>query len=358
MLISDFDYELDEELIALHPPESRDGGRMLVLRSDGGLEHRLVAEFAELVPERALVVLNDTRVIPARLFGRKPTGGQVEIFLVERVRAGETSARWRVMLGSSKPVRLGARLVVDGSPGLTAEVVALRDEGGLAEVELSCDSGLIEALDRAGHLPLPPYMKRAASEVDATRYQTVYAAKPGAVAAPTAGLHLTERSFELFAARKVEVAHVTLHVSLGTFAPVKVADLDDHPMHREEYEVSSAAAEAVARARHEGRPIVAVGTTTVRVLESAKLDDGTVKAGPGETRLLIQPGYTFGVVDALLTNFHLPKSTLLALVCAAAGYERVLEAYRTAVRERYRFFSYGDAMFLSPNTIRRGAFES
>lgn len=357
MLVSDFDYELDESLIAQHPPESRDGGRLLVLRADGGLEHRLVAEFASLVPERALVVLNDTRVIPARLFARKPTGGLVEVFLVERLRAGETSARWRVMLGSSKPVRLGARLPVEGSPGLVAEVVALRDESGLAEVELTCEAGVVAALDRAGHLPLPPYMKRPATEVDATRYQTVYAAKPGAVAAPTAGLHLTERTFEAFAARNVEVANVTLHVSLGTFSPVKVADLDDHPMHREEYEVSSAAAEAIARARHDGRVVVAIGTTTVRVLESAKLEDGTVKVGPGETRLLIQPGYSFGVVDALLTNFHLPKSTLLALVCAAAGQERVLEAYRTAVRERYRFFSYGDAMFLCPNTIRRGALE-
>lgn len=351
MLVGDLDYELDEALIARTPPEARDGGRLLIVAPDGALTHGEVRSFASLVPEGALLVVNDTRVINARLVGKKPaSGGRVEVFLVEREAASSDgrAETWRALIGSSKPVRVGARVVFERR-GFEIEVRSERDENGLAEVRLTSDEDPVsECVDAIGEVPLPPYMRRRAEGSDAERYQTVYAREPGAVAAPTAGLHLTEEIFAALRGRGVEVAPVTLHVSLGTFAPIKVDDLDAHPMHSERFAVSVAAAEALARARAERRPVIAVGTTSVRVLESAADPGGVVHAGEGSTRLLIQPGYGFRVVDGLLTNFHLPRSTLLALVYAAGGMEAVREAYRVAVLERYRFFSYGDAMFLSP----------
>ena len=351
MLVRDLDYDLDDTLIARTPPEARDGGRLLLLGTDGSIEHRAVRSFASLVSEGALLVVNDTRVINARLVGRKPgSGGRVEVFLVERGQ-GEPSGRrerWRALIGSSKPVRIGTTIVFD-APGFEVEVLSQRDTHGLSEVVLTTKHDLVAAtITRVGEVPLPPYMKRRTEAADAERYQTVYAREPGAVAAPTAGLHLTNEIFEELRARSVEVAPVTLHVSLGTFAPIKVDDLDEHPMHSERFVVSDATARAIAKARAEGREIIAVGTTSVRVMESAVNADGAVEAGEGTTRLLIQPGYRFRVVDGLLTNFHLPRSTLLALVYAAGGAEAVREAYRVATLERYRFFSYGDAMFLQP----------
>ncbi len=350
MKVADLDYPLDETLIASEPATERDASRLLVLPGDGSLVHQSVRDLGRWIPEGALLVMNDTRVVPARLVGKKATGGAVEVFLVERT---EVPARWRALVGSNKPVRPGVRIAIDGCDGFVATLRTERDEAGLCEVELTAPIPVLEAIEQAGQVPLPPYIKRAPRAEDVERYQTVYARKPGAVAAPTAGLHLTERLLAELAGRGVETTFVTLHVSLGTFAPVKVADLDDHPMHAEEWEVSEQASEAIARVRARGKPVVAVGTTTVRVLESARAGAGLVEAGRGFTRLLIQPGFRFGVVDALLTNFHLPRSTLLALVGAACGLERMFAAYAEAVRERYRFFSYGDAMFLAPGTIRR-----
>jgi S-adenosylmethionine:tRNA ribosyltransferase-isomerase len=349
--IADLDYELDESLIAAEPVAERDASRLLVLPSNGGLVHQTVRDLVRWIPEGALLVMNDTRVVPARLLGKKETGGAVEVFLVERMEG--PADRWRALVGSNKPVRPGARIAIEGCPGFVATLLSTRDEAGLAEVELAAPVPVLEAIERAGRVPLPPYIKRPPRAEDTERYQTVYARKPGAVAAPTAGLHLTERLLSELTGKGVQTTFVTLHVSLGTFAPVKVDDLDDHPMHAEEWEVSKEAADAIARTRALGKPVVAVGTTTVRVLESCAQGGGRVAAGRGFTRLLIQPGFRFEVVDALLTNFHLPRSTLLALVGAACGLERMFAAYAAAIRARYRFFSYGDAMFLAPGTIRR-----
>lgn len=349
MRTSELDFHLPPELVASRPPEERDGGRLLVVDGDV-LEDARILDLAERIPAGALLVVNDTRVLRARLLGNKEgTGGRVEIFLLEPQGAGEEGrARWRALGRSSKPLRPGARILVDGG-ALTVTVVG-RGEGATLEVDLSTiDGGDVDAaVEAAGHVPLPPYVDRADDAVDAERYQTVFARRPGAVAAPTAGLHLSERLLERLRARGVETASCTLHVGLGTFQPVAVDDLDDHPMHSERYEVSAALAEAVAAARARNAPVVAVGTTAVRSLESAAdpAHDGLVRVSAGETRLLIQPGHRFRVVDALLTNFHLPKSTLLALVWAFGGRAAVQAAYAHAIAHRYRFFSYGDAMFL------------
>jgi S-adenosylmethionine:tRNA ribosyltransferase-isomerase len=366
-------YELPPELIAQRPAEERELARLMVLPRvgvpDGDAsaagEHR-VAELPELLPPRALVVVNDTRVVPARLLGRKrDTGGRVEILLVRPVGVREleeppgtvrTAAVWRALGKASKPLKFGADVDVarrdapNDAPGLVIRLLGRCDEDGLLEVGLWTPGGeSVDAAIRAcGHVPLPPYIKREDEADDVERYQTVYARHDGAVAAPTAGLHLTNAMLGRLAVRGCDVASVTLHVGLGTFQPVQVDDFDRHPMHSERYVVTQSTADAIARARARGAPVIAIGTTTVRALESAADVErpGHVRAATGDTRLLIQPGYAFGVVDGLLTNFHLPRSTLLALVCAFGGTERVLEAYRAAVRDRYRFFSYGDAMLL------------
>ncbi len=343
MRIELFDYRLPEHLVATRPAEERDGARLLVLGEGKHLEDRAVRELASVVPRGALLVVNDTRVIPARLFGQKASGGKVELLLTKR---DPRPGRWTALGRSSKGFRAGAIVELEG--GLTARVVEVREDGAL-EVELAAERGdVTDAIERAGHVPLPPYIRRADDLADRERYQTVFAREPGAVAAPTAGLHLSERVLAELRAGGVELASVTLHVSLGTFQPVKTDDLDDHAMHAETFTVPPATAEAVRAARLRGAPVVAVGTTSVRALESAADPDaaGQVRAATGETRLLIQPGYRFRVVDALLTNFHLPRSTLLALVSAFGGRERVLSAYEHAVAEEYRFFSYGDAMYL------------
>ncbi|MCC6648596.1 MAG: tRNA preQ1(34) S-adenosylmethionine ribosyltransferase-isomerase QueA [Polyangiaceae bacterium] len=333
------DYALPGELIARHPPERRDGARLLVVGDT--LADRRVVELPGLVPEGALVVVNDTRVIPARLLGRKRgTGGKVEVLLVSSL--GER--RWKALGRSSKPLRAGA--VIDVDDELEVRVVGRAATGEL-EVSLGGDAPELELLDRHGHVPLPPYLARADTPEDRERYQTIFARSPGAVAAPTAGLHLSAEVLEGLRARAVEIAAVTLHVGLGTFQPVSVDDLDAHPMHEEALEITRETAARVSDARASGRPVVAIGTTVVRALESAADEAGRVTPGRRSTRLLIQPGYQFRAVDALLTNFHLPRSTLLALVCAFAGRERVLAAYAHAVAARYRFFSYGDAMLLA-----------
>lgn len=367
MRVDAFHYELPPELIAQRPSEDREQARLLELPATGGSpEHRRVAALPERLPPGTLVVVNDTRVIPARLLGRKrDTGGRVEVFLVRRtglreleLAPGEVRAVevWRALGKASKPLRFGADVDVprrgseSGPPSLVVRLLGRADDDGLLEVGIwsPSDEPLDAAIRACGHVPLPPYIKREDEVEDAERYQTVYARHDGAVAAPTAGLHLTNATLGRLAVRGCEVASVTLHVGLGTFQPVTVDDLDQHPMHAERYVISQSTAEAVAHARARGAPVLAVGTTTVRALESAADPErpGHVVASSGETRLLVQPGYAWRVVDALLTNFHLPRSTLLAMVCAFGGTERVLGAYELAVREQYRFFSYGDAMLL------------
>lgn len=367
MRVDTFHYDLPAELIAQRPADVRDEARLMTLPGAAGpVEHRRIANLPELLAPGTLVVVNDTRVIRARLLGRKrDTGGRVELLLVRRIgtrdleaTAGETRTAevWRALGKASKALRFGADVEVL-RPGSAAADVALvarllgrADDDGLLEVALWTPSG--EAVDAAiraaGHVPLPPYIKRDDEAVDADRYQTVYARNDGAVAAPTAGLHLTNALLGRLAVCGCEVASVTLHVGLGTFQPVVAEDLDQHTMHAERYVVSQTTASAIENARARGAAVVAVGTTTVRALESAADPErrGHVRPCNADTRLLVQPGYDWRVVDGLLTNFHLPRSTLLAMVCAFAGTERVLDAYRSAVAEKYRFFSYGDAMLL------------
>jgi len=349
------DYVLPEELIARHPLPRREAARLLLV--DEPVQHLRVADVVELLPPGTLLVVNDTRVRPARLPGRKRgSGGKVELLLVERVgpstlsgeRAGHPAERWRAMGRSSKRWRTGITLELPGD--LLADVVATPDEEGLLTVDLYDASGPLDDLDarlaEVGVMPLPPYLARDEEPSDRDRYQTVYARRPGAVAAPTAGLHFSAGLLEALAARGIERTEVTLHVGPGTFRPVQVDDLDDHPMHAESIEVRSEAVEAVAAARARGAPVVAVGTTVVRTLESVATEDGLIESFSGRTELLISPGYRFQVVDALLTNFHLPRSTLLALVYAFGGTAAVRGAYAAAVEARYRFYSYGDAMLI------------
>jgi S-adenosylmethionine:tRNA ribosyltransferase-isomerase len=373
--VATFDYELPPELIAQRPVADREDARLLVLPTPGesGARtdthvHARVGDLAELLPRGALLVVNDTRVVPARLLGQKRgSGGKVEIFLVRKVgerllelAPGVTGQAeiWRAMGRASKALRDGMDIEIGPSSSPLLVRLLGRAEDGLLEVGLVPPPGarVADLVALHGHVPLPPYIRRDDDADDLARYQTVFARVPGAVAAPTAGLHLTHALLGRLAVRNVELATVTLHVGLGTFQPVTVDDLDAHPMHAEEFEIAPSTAEAIAAARARGAPVVAVGTTVARALESAAATDagreGHVDASRGETRLLIQPGHRFRVVDVLMTNFHLPRSTLLAMVCAFGGLERVLSAYRLAAAERYRFFSYGDAMLLWPASPR------
>ena len=352
MRVERFDYALPPELIAQAPAPEREAARLLVVPHEGAPLHRAIADLAEHVAPGTLVVVNDTKVLPARILGTKEgTGGKSEVFLVRKLgdttdAAGNAVQRWRALARASKALRPGTRIVKDA---LVIEFDG-KGEDGLFEVRLWTRDGspLDDARRAAGQVPLPPYIKREPSAEDGERYQTVFARAEGAVAAPTAGLHLTQALLKRLESRGCEVATCTLHVGLGTFQPVTVDDLDDHPMHAEYFEVSSELAAAIARARERSAPVLAIGTTVVRALESARDPErpGHVRACAEDTRILIQPGHAFAVVDRLLTNFHLPKSTLLALVCAFAGTERVLDVYARAIAERYRFFSYGDAMIL------------
>jgi S-adenosylmethionine:tRNA ribosyltransferase-isomerase len=346
--VAEFDFDLPRDRIAQRPTAERDGARLLVLDGDR-LVDSAIRSFAAHVPRGALVVVNDTRVVAARLFGTKVgSGGRVELFLLRCMgELDRARARFEALGRASKGLREGA--IVDVGGELRAEIVRPAGPGGVIEIELSVAGGtLAEAIDRAGHVPLPPYIDRADDPDDRTRYQTVFARNPGAVAAPTAGLHLSDRVLADLSARDVRVEAITLHVGLGTFQPVTVEDLDEHAMHAEHFTVPETPAQAIAEARAAGAPVIAIGTTVARALESARdgRRPGFVRALAGETRLLIQPGYEFGVVDLLLTNFHLPRSTLLALVSALGGKRRVLAAYRHAVEAGYRFFSYGDAMLV------------
>jgi S-adenosylmethionine:tRNA ribosyltransferase-isomerase len=343
MKLSDFDYPLPEELIAQEPVTPRDASRLLVLPPAGPPDHRAFADLDALLAPGDLLVFNDTKVIPARLVGTKATGGKVELLLCEPLEGG-LGRRWRAMGQASKPIRAGARLEFDG----LAAVVEEPEGEGFYRVVLDRDGAdLAAALERAGRIPLPPYIRRAPGPADRERYQTLWAREPGSAAAPTAGLHFTPELLARLDARGVRRAAVTLHVGPGTFLPVRGDSLEGHRMHAEAYEVPGAAAAEVAACRARGGRVVAVGTTTVRTLESA-WRDGQVAPGGGRTALFIKPGHPFRAVDALVTNFHLPRSTLLVLVSAFGGTERVLAAYREAVARRYRFFSYGDAMLVFP----------
>jgi S-adenosylmethionine:tRNA ribosyltransferase-isomerase len=350
--LADFDYELPPELIAQTPADRRDASRLCVLPASGPVQHRAFVDLPELLPEGALLVVNDTRVVPARLWTKKPSGGKVEILLVAQVEADGLREIWSCLV-RAKSLEPGTPLEPVAARGLRPRSAPprIRFLGRVADelcVEIEAADGVLAALSDWGEVPLPPYIERAAgpTDVDRDRYQTVFADRPGAVAAPTAGLHFTDEILERLARRGIERASVTLHVGPGTFAPVRVDDIAQHTMHAERFDVPPATAAAHAAARAAGRPIVAVGTTVVRTLESALDGSGRLAAGPGQTRLFLHPGKPIRAVDLLVTNFHMPRSTLLMLVCAFAGTDRLLAAYRDAIRARYRFFSYGDAMLL------------
>jgi len=341
---SDFHYPLPPELIAQEPLAERSASRMLVVPPDeAALVDAQVRQLGEWLRPGDLLVFNDTRVIPARLFGQKQTGGRVEI-LIERLLPGNKA---RAQLGASKAPRPGSRIALDA--GGTAEV--LDRDGGFYHLQFEVDGALESWLLGAGRLPLPPYIRREPGRDDAERYQTVFAREVGAVAAPTAGLHFDDALLAALRERGVESGHVTLHVGAGTFQPVRADDLRQHAMHSEWINVGAALVAQVRRTRDSGGRVVAVGTTVVRALESASVD-GELHPHSGDTSIFIFPGYRIRSVDALLTNFHLPESTLLMLVSAFSGRERILAAYAHAVRERYRFFSYGDAMLLLGDAFR------
>lgn len=340
LTLADFDYALPAELIAQHPLPDRAASRLLHVQADR-LADRRFDELPALLAPGDVLVFNDTRVMRARLLGRKPSGGRVEV-LIERI--VEPIRAWALVRTSHRP-RIGQTFLFDDGAQPAVASVAGRHEDFF---ELVFDREIEPLLDRIGHVPLPPYIAHPDDARDAQRYQTVYAQRPGAVAAPTAGLHFTEDLLARVRERSVTTVTLTLHVGAGTFQPVRVHRIRDHTMHSERYEIPEPTARAVNAARAAGRRIVAVGTTSLRALESAALADdaGQVRAGAAETRLFVTPGFRFRVVDRLITNFHLPKSTLLMLVSAFAGLERIRTAYAHAIAQRYRFYSYGDAMLL------------
>jgi S-adenosylmethionine:tRNA ribosyltransferase-isomerase len=359
MRVDDFNYKLPAELIAQHPLAQRDASRLLVLAREGGAwEDSWFRELAGRLRGDELLVLNNARVFPARLFGRRRgvraelpgrrgrtrrehLKARIEVLLVERVGDGET---WEALVRPGRKVTTGEVLVF-GEGELTAEVVG-RGDYGLRRLRFSCAGDFEQAVGRLGHVPLPPYIHRGDEPGDRERYQTVFARQGLAVAAPTAGLHFTPRSLEAIRQRGCEVAEITLEVGYGTFQPIHTETVERHRMHAERYEISGEAADAIERVRAEGRPILAVGTTVVRALEDCASRHGRVVAGQAQATLYIYPGYEFRAVRQLLTNFHLPHSSLLILVCAFAGRKNVLRAYAHAVAERYRFYSYGDCMLI------------
>jgi S-adenosylmethionine:tRNA ribosyltransferase-isomerase len=347
----DYDFDLPEELIAQKPETRRDESRLLVLdRTSGKPNHHRFHDLCDFLVSGDVLVINDTRVVPARLIGKKETGGRVEVLILDYARSVAAApaggpVTCECLVKSSRPARPGTPVFFDG--GLTARIGESTD--GIFSVSFSCNGDFGGLLEEIGSMPLPPYIRRepdADCMEDRAAYQTVYAARNGAAAAPTAGLHFTPELLDRIRAKGVTIVTITLHVGYGTFRPVKVADIRQHAMHCEDYTISDATADAINRARAEGRRVVAVGTTCVRTLEYAADGGGDVIPGNGRCDLFIYPGYRFRVVDAMITNFHLPKSTLMMLVAAITGREKILAAYREAVEMRYRFFSYGDAMMI------------
>ncbi len=336
--VSDFDYTLPEHLIAQFPTDQRAGSRLLIIPKDHtDFIHTQFPAFLDHVNQRDLIIFNDTRVINARLFGCKDSGGKIEC-LIERVLNDHQAL---AHIRASISPKIGTKIVLEDN--MYATIVAR--EAGLFLLEFSNTESLWELLEKHGHLPLPPYITRTVAREDFERYQTIYASNPGAVAAPTAGLHFDDAMFTALKNKQVEMGFVTLHVGAGTFQPVRVDNLKDHQMHSELITVSEKLCDQIKACHARGGRVIAIGTTVVRALESAAIS-GEIAPFSGETTIFISPGYQFHVVDMLLTNFHLPKSTLLMLVCAFAGFDRVMQAYKTAVEKQYRFFSYGDAMLM------------
>ncbi len=340
MHVEQFHYDLPQGLIANQPAAQRTDSRLLVLDREGALDHRRFSDIIDLIEPGDLLVMNNTQVIPARLFGNKETGGRVEI-LVERI-LGDQCVLAHVK--ASKSPKAGSKLLIEG--GYEALVTGRQDD--LFALQCMGETSVLNMLDKVGHVPLPPYIERADTELDKARYQTVYAEIPGAVAAPTAGLHFDDELLGKLKEKGVNIAFVTLHVGAGTFQSVHVETITEHQMHSEVIKVSQVVCDQVASTRAAGKKVIAVGTTSVRCLETAGRS-GVMQPMQGETDIFIYPGYRFKMVDSLITNFHLPESTLLMLVCAFAGYNEIMAAYRVAVEAGYRFFSYGDAMFLHRN---------
>ncbi|PLR39261.1 tRNA preQ1(34) S-adenosylmethionine ribosyltransferase-isomerase QueA [Chimaeribacter coloradensis] len=348
MRVADFSFELPESLIARYPQAQRSGCRLLSLDGPSGdLTHGVFTDLLETLEAGDLLVFNNTRVIPARMFGRKVSGGKIEV-LVERVLDDH---RVLAHVRASKAPKPGAELLLGDDESISATMVARHD--ALFELRFNDERDVFSVLNAAGHMPLPPYIDRPDDEADRELYQTVYSAKPGAVAAPTAGLHFDEPLLAALKEKGIEMAFVTLHVGAGTFQPVRVESIEDHIMHAEYAEVPQEVVDAVLDCKARGKRVVAVGTTSVRSLESAAqaAQDGLIAPFFGDTKIFIYPGYEYQVIDALITNFHLPESTLIMLVSAFAGYTQTMNAYHTAVAEQYRFFSYGDAMFITRNPL-------
>lgn len=340
MKVSDFDFYLPEELIAQHPLQNRDEARLMVLdKNSGNIEHKVFRDIAEYLEEGDCLVLNDTRVLPARLFGTKEgSGGKMEFLLLKRT----DKDSWETLVKPGRRAQVGARFVF-GNGELKAEVVGMGEEGSRI-VRFEYEGIFEEVLDRLGQMPLPPYIKEKLE--DKEMYQTVYSREQGSAAAPTAGLHFTEELLERIEERGVKLAFLTLHVGLGTFRPMKAENIDEHVMHSEYYSLSKENADIINSCKERGKRVIAVGTTSTRTLETIGGEDNRVREQSGWTDIFIYPGYRFRIVDALITNFHLPKSTLLMLVSALASRDIIMKAYEAAVKERYRFFSFGDAMFI------------
>jgi S-adenosylmethionine:tRNA ribosyltransferase-isomerase len=344
LTLSDYNYDLPEELIAKYPLAHRDDSRLLVLhRNDGSLEDKKFKDIQEFINPGDCLVINETKVIPARLVAtREATGAVVEIFL--EARQADTTDTWRVLAAPAKKLKMGERYIIDNN--LSCTVLEELPEGERIVKFESATNNVEAALEAAGSMPIPPYLHRAAELLDRERYQTVYAHSPGAVAAPTAGLHFTPEILSMLEQNGVHIAKVTLHVGLGTFRPVESEDITKHTMHSERYEVSDNAAAIINNARKNGGRIIAVGTTAARTLETVANDDGSVNSASGKTSIFIYPPYQFKAVDMLLTNFHQPKSTLLMMISALAGYDTIRKSYSHAIAEQYRFLSYGDAMLI------------
>ena len=346
MLVSEFDYTLPEELIAQTPAEKRENSRMMHLCvNDRKIEHKHFYDIADILDERHILILNNTKVIPARLYGFKDTGAKIEVFLLKE----KGNKEWEVLIKPSKRVKEGT--VVKISEELSVEVIKPLQDDGKWLVKMIYEGDILDILHRVGNIPLPPYIERKMSneelkKLDFERYQTVYAKDEGSVAAPTAGLHFTQDILKKLSNKGVEIGYVTLNVGIGTFRPVKCENVLDHKMDSESFEISEETADLINRAKREGKKLVAVGTTTVRTLETAYKQFGEIKACKSASELFIYPPYEFKVVDKLITNFHLPKSTLLMLVSALAGKDFIFYAYEEAIKNKYRFYSYGDCMFI------------
>jgi len=339
MQLKDFDYQLPPGLIAQTPLKKRDASRLLVLgRGDGSMEHSVFRRLPEHLRAGDCLIINDTRVMPARLYGKKETGAQAEVVLLKRLSADE----WECIVRPGKRLKKGARVVF--AQELSGEITGELDGGNRVIRFFYEGDDFFSVLDRVGLVPLPPYITRKLS--DSERYQTVYAREQGSAAAPTAGLHFTPELLDTLRSRGIGIGSVTLHVGLGTFRPVKTRRITDHRMHSEVYALPERTAELVRRTKENGGRVIAVGTTVCRTLESVAREYGHVTAASGQTDLFLYPGCEFRIIDGLITNFHLPQSTLLMLVCAFAGYENTMRAYRTAVEKKYRFFSFGDAMLV------------